>query len=62
MSELLSGPATGKITGKTALARQFLAYSWAELSVRAVVNRNVAVLKGASKQGLTGNALTSART
>jgi hypothetical protein len=49
MSELLSGPSTGK----PPLAREFLAYSCAELSVPA---RLFAMqhTRGASKQGLTG--------
>jgi hypothetical protein len=52
MSELLSGPSTGK-----ALAREFLAYSCAELSVPA---RLFAMqhIRGASKQGLTGKEST----
>jgi hypothetical protein len=37
MSELLSKPSTGNTTGKTPLAREFLAYNCAELSVQAVV-------------------------
>jgi hypothetical protein len=40
MSELLSGPPTGNITGRTSLAREFLAYNCAELSVQAVVIRS----------------------
>jgi hypothetical protein len=56
MSELFSGCQQGKLQESCA-GEAILAHRGAKLSVWAAVICNVVAFKGASKQGLTGNAI-----